>query len=132
MLCSQQSDRRSSFIGGSASALMPSSLDRSEMHGIVEYAPLPEAFGGAKGLVMPHYLQHRSSGVTLPSRLGSLGSTEFVSIAAMSALDVGNSVVVRIRIWYASCRLIDSLTAFAHDALLVFQARRAIPSLLSA
>jgi hypothetical protein len=45
---------------------------------------------------MPNYLPHRSSGVTLPSRLGSLGSTEFVSIAAMSASDVGNSVVVRI------------------------------------
>jgi hypothetical protein len=88
----QQSDRRSTIVGGSAGALLPTSFTRSDAP--AEYAPLPAAFGGAKNLIMPHYLAHRSSGVTLPSRLSSLGSTEFVSIAAMSALDVGNSVVV--------------------------------------
>lgn len=94
----QQSDRRSTIVGGSAGALLPAAFARSDAHAPAEYAPLPAAFGGAQNLVMPSYLAHRSSGVTLPSRLSSLGSTEFVSIAAMSALDVGNSVVVCPRI----------------------------------
>ena len=94
----QQSDRRSTIVGGSAGALLPAAFARSDAHAPAEYAPLPAAFGGAHNLVMPSYLAHRSSGVTLPSRLSSLGSTEFVSIAAMSALDVGNSVVVCPRI----------------------------------
>ncbi len=60
------------------------------------YGPLPDAFKGSKALVMPSYLPHKSSGVTLPSRLDTLGNRDFKFLAALTPMDVGNSVVVRL------------------------------------
>ncbi len=56
------------------------------------YDKLPAAFTGAEGLEMPNYLPVFSSGVTLPSRLETLGSREWKLFAATSGQDVGNSV----------------------------------------
>ena len=74
-----------------------SSEDGSEIDRSSTYEPLPLAFRGAKGLAMPSYLPFKTSGVTLPSRLDTLGNREFKLLAALRPFDVGNAVVVRPR-----------------------------------
>jgi hypothetical protein len=58
-----------------------------------EYAPLPAAFTGAKGLVMPPYLPQTASGVTLPSRLDLLGNQEYSILSVVESFQIGNAVV---------------------------------------
>ncbi len=57
------------------------------------YEPLPSEFVGAKTLTMPAYLPRRTSGMTLPSRLDTLGNQEFGTFSAITSVNVGNAVV---------------------------------------
>jgi hypothetical protein len=95
----QSGKQTASVTVASVSSTAPrSGLSRPSLGGYrvdraAEYAPLPAAFTGAKGLVMPPYLPQTASGVTLPSRLDLLGNQEYSILSVVESFQIGNAVV---------------------------------------
>jgi hypothetical protein len=66
---------------------------------------------------MPPFLPKRASGITLPSRLATLGNQNYSAFSAVTAMDVGNAVVgFESRFW-------DWLAGYINDVpfLVIFQ-----------